>query len=485
VSKEAPSLGETLPEILRGLFDFAVPDLYPNLELGARPLKGNEGEEILKAANLNGLPRVFYGPPEGLELVVKEDSKYLVNPDAPIAKKVSEYLAREHSYGKKVTGRTLEDHFSGIGYGWEREMLWLVLATLLRAGAIEVMYQGRRYRSHLDPQARAPFTATNAFRAASFAPRKAPDLQTLVAAARRYESLTGEEVDVEETTIAQAFQRLARAELEALLPVEATVHAYNIPLRDLLAEYHTTLETILNSASDDCVNMLAGEGADFQNTRDEVAAIRRATDERGLLLLRRLRAVERQMWPMLEAEGHNGSLGEKARLVSERLEDGSYYKASHELVHALEALESAYRDLYETRHRQRQEAFGTAIEDVKAQENWPLVAEEMRESVLRPLTDRAGHECDMPEGTFVCNVCSATLSEMASDLAAVGRLRTDALLRLQELTAPEETVERVRLSDVVGVGQALSTPQEVERVTELLRDHLLRLLATGVTVILE
>ena len=60
-------------------------------------------------------------------------------PEAPIAKEVAGYLAREHSYGNKVTGRTLESHFGGIGYGWELESLWLVLAigvTFLIAGIV-------------------------------------------------------------------------------------------------------------------------------------------------------------------------------------------------------------------------------------------------------------------------------------------------------------------------------------------------------------
>jgi hypothetical protein len=306
-----------------------------------------------------------------------------------------------------------------------------------------------------------------------------------VAAARRDESLTGEEVDVEENAIAQAFQRLARAQLEALLPVEATVSAHGIPVIDVLQEYHNTLDAILNSASDDCVNMLAGEGADFQETRDEVAAIRRATDDRGLALLRRLRAAVQQIWPMFEAEGVNGALAASAQLIAERLGDGSYYKTTPELEDALAALEAAYREAYESRHEHRQAAFAEAMDDVRAQANWALVPEDMADSILGPLTHRAGHGLEMPENALVCAICGSSLAEMTSDLAAVGSLRADALLRMQELAAPEEKVERVRVSDVVGVGQALNTPEDVERMTELLRDHLLRLLATGVTVILE
>jgi len=485
VSKDGAALGRTLNEILKALFAFAVPDLYPKLEMGARPLKGTEAEEILKAANLNGLPKVFYVPPDGLELVVREGSKHVVNPEAPIAKEVASYLAREHSYGNKVTGRTLEGHFGGIGYGWEREILWLVLATLLRGGAIEVTYQGRRYRNHLDPQVRAPFSGTNAFRAASFAPRKAPDLQTLVAAARRYENLTGEEVDVEESAIAQAFQRLARAELEALLPLEATVHAHRIPLADVLQEYHTTLETVLNSASDDCVNVLAGEGASFQTLRDQVAAIRKATDEKGLARLRRMRSAAHQIWPLLKTEGADGELADRAQLLQKHLEDGTFYQAPVKLDEALCALEGQYRHLYQERHDQRQAAFTQAIDDVKAQPDWPSVPQEMQEATLKPLTGRAGHTLNLPEGALVCHTCRASLAQMASDLAAVASLRSDVLLRVQELTTLEEKVERVRVSDVAGVGKALTTTEDVDELLEQLRNHLLKLIAAGVKVVLE
>lgn len=485
VAKDGAALGKTLGEILKGFFDYAVPDLYPKLEMGARPLKGSEAEEILKAANLNGLPKVFYAPPDGLGLVTREGSKYVVNLAAPIAKEVSDYLAQEHSYGNKVTGRSLEGRFGGIGYGWEAEMLWLVAATLLRGGAIEVTYQGRRYRNHLDPQARVPFSGANAFRSASFAPRKAPDLPTLVKAARRFEELTGEEVDVEESAIAQAFQKLARQELEALLPVEATARAHRIPVGAVLDEYHTTLETVLNSASDDCVNMLAGEGESFRELRKRAAAIAKATDEKGLARLRRLRAAVQQIWPQLQAEAEDGTLAEAAALIAARLADGSYFEAPKALDDAARDLETAYRERYTGRHGERMTTFTRALDDVKAQPNWVAVPEAMQPAVLKPLADRAGHELNLPKDGLVCTVCGASLAEMASDLAAVARLRSDVLLRIQQLTEPEQKVERLRFSDVAGVGKTLSSDEEIDELVEQLRDRLRKLIAAGVKVVLE
>ena len=109
-----------------------------------------------------------------------------------------DYLKREHAYGNKITGKTLDAHFEGIGYGWDPDVLRLVLAVLLRGGAIEVTHQGRKHRNHNDPACRAAFVTKNAFRAASFAPRETFDLKMLANAARAFEEITGNEVDIEE-----------------------------------------------------------------------------------------------------------------------------------------------------------------------------------------------------------------------------------------------------------------------------------------------
>jgi len=74
---------------------------------------------------------------------------------------------------------------------------------------------------------------------------------------------------------------------------------------------------------------------------------------------------------------------------------------------------------------------------------------------------------------------------MASDLAAVNGLRSQVLMRMQELLAPKEKIEHVRVSDVVGLGKSIETNEDVEQVLQQLKDHLFKLIAAGVRVILE
>jgi hypothetical protein len=207
VRNDASVLGQTLAEIFAKLRDDAIPALYSKFEMGNRHVTGDEAEKFLTAANLNGLPPIFYEAPEGLNLVIRQSGRAVPNLNADICREVLEYLRREHAYGNKVTGTSLDTQFQGIGYAWERNVRRIVLAVLLRGGAIEVTHQGRKDRNHHDPACRQPFINNNAFRAASFAPREALDLKMLTDAARHYEAMTGSEVDSEESALAQAFQR--------------------------------------------------------------------------------------------------------------------------------------------------------------------------------------------------------------------------------------------------------------------------------------
>ncbi|MBI3732787.1 MAG: BREX system P-loop protein BrxC [Chloroflexi bacterium] len=483
--REGAQLGKMVSEIFHALFDFAMPQLYPQLELGARPIKGDEAEEILKAANLNGLAKVFYAGDEGLGLVIQDRGKFIINDNAPIAKEIVAYVQREHSYGNKVTGRMLEDHFRAIPYGWEPETVWIVLASLLRKGTIEVTYQGRRFRHHLDPQVRPVFTGANAFRAASFAPRKAPDLQTLVGAAKRYEALTGEEVDVDENAIAQGFQKLASAEREALLEVIAKAAANDLPGADLLAEYRSQLNTIIQSPSDDVVNILAGEGETFKQLRQQTQEIRKATDPAGLRRLQRARTALNQLWPVLAERAADATLQAQMKSLDETLQSLALYREAAQIDAIAGDVEAAYTALYRAGHQTRAEAYTRAIEFVKGLPDWASVPETMQDPLLAPLQARACDQLELPAGALACGHCRATLPEMESDLDAMPALRERVIHAMQELLQPEQKIKRVRMAEVVSSYQALSTPQEVEELLNRLRDHLLKLLESGAKIVLE
>jgi hypothetical protein len=487
VQYDASSLGKNPREIFKGLFDIAVPDLYPKLEMGARSLSGDETSDFLKAANLQALPQVFYDGEGGLDLIVQDGNKYVPNPSAEIAKEVLDYMRREQSYGTKVTGKSLEDHFGGLGYGWDNEVLRLVLAVLLRGGYIEVTYQGRRFRNAVDPQSRVPFEKLPAFRAASFTPRASIDLKTLTQAVQRYEELTGEEVDVEEAAITERFQKLAGVEREALLPLSAQVQAYRLPVEGALKEFGATLDGILAAASDDCVRILAGEGASFKEARNRVRQIRNALNDQNLQVIAEARLAVDEMWPTLAERGNPELAANREKLV-QLLGADDFYLHLRDITQLSLQLQGTYRDVYRQCHEERFERYSEAIETIKGLPAWMRIPEDLTESVLMPLASRAHQPLTMPPNGSRCSGCGATFGQMESDLMALQPLLTQVRQRIVDLvdvpsTDGAERTERVRAAEYFP--EVLDSPDSVKIGVEALRDHLLQLVQEDVRVVVE
>jgi hypothetical protein len=253
VAKDASSLGKNLSEIIKRFLEQTVPDLYPKLEMGSRPLHGDEPDVFLKAADLKALPQVFYAGERGLGLVTKEGAKYVPNPNADAAKEVRDYLVSQHEYGNREAclGKVLEGRFNGTPHGWERDVLRLVLAVLFRAGVIEVSFGGQKFDSYAEPQSREPFINNTKFKSAIFIPIKPVDLKTLTQAVQSYESLTGKTVDVEKNAIGTAAKQYAEAETKEVIPIIAEAKARYLPVLTIVEEYREALANIQNGSADD------------------------------------------------------------------------------------------------------------------------------------------------------------------------------------------------------------------------------------------
>ena len=146
-----------------------------------------------------------------------------------------------------------------------------------------------------------------------------------------------------------------------------------------------------------------------------------------------------------------------------------------------------YRDLYANLHLERATAFAGAIDELKGRAEWALVPEDVRAAVLSPLAVRVCELYFSEEGSTRCAICRSTVSEMQSDLFALDGIKSQAITRIQELTAPPEEegvrTERVKLAEFF-VG-ALDSQEAVDEAIERLRDYLLKLTSENVRIIVE
>jgi hypothetical protein len=485
VSWDASSLGRSLSEIYKKLYGNVVPDLYPKLEMGSRPLKGDEAEVILKAADLKALTQVFYPGDKGLGLVTKEGQKYVPNPAADVAKEVLDYLIAQNDYGNREerTGKQLEKRFGGIGYGWDRDMLRLILAVLFRAGSIEVSQGGERFTNYSEPRCRPPFTNNNTFKSSLFTPVTVIKLETLTRAVVSYENLTGETVDVDKNAIAEALKKFAAEEMKTVLPIEAQAQAHRLPVLGTLQEFRDSLAQIASGSPDDCVNTLAGGGASLKQGHDRIRKIAECLDDKGLAALRQARQAVAQVWPQLEARGEVG-VKEEVEKLKGLLAAEDFYESLKPIGAAAKAVSTAYGTLYEKAHAERAQQFDAAVEKIKGRSEWSAVPDSMRQQVLQPLTSRCCTPLDQPDGSLVCKPCSATLSQMESDLAALGGLFAQVVAQVQKLTTPPETkMQTVRVAEFFG--GAMENEEQVRQAVARLQDHLLKLLDEKVKIVVE
>ena len=491
VQKDASALGKSLPEILKKLFGQVVPDLYPKLPMGSRSMDKDDPERLLKAVDLKVLPKVFYEGDQGLALVVKDGAKLVIATNAPVAKEVLDYLKSEQSYGSKDTrmGKMLEKRFGGTPYGWERDMLRLILATLFRAGEIEVTYQGNRYHNYQDPASRTPFTNNPAFRSSLFSPRQSVGLKTLTQAVQQLESLTGEEADVEEGAIATAFKRVAAEELAKLHPLKATAEAHRLPIQTMLFEYQQTLTGIQSSASDDCVRILTENGKEFGETREKVRKLRETLDSDAIGVLRQARQATDQVWQRLAAHNPSPELGTTVEKLKTLLASEQFIDSWDEIAGSTKTVFDAYRTAYADLFDRRKKSYESAIGEIKNRSEWaPLEASNpgTASSLLSPLQGRVGTDDDKESVAEGKSLGKASLTEMESDLAAVDGLRSSVLVKLQELSIGGEKkapVRKVRVSEFFN--RPIQTQEELDKALILIRDSLQKCIDEGAIIILE
>jgi len=485
VARDASSLGKSLGDIMKNFLEQIVPDLYPKLEMGSRSLRGDEPETFLKAADLKALPQVFYAGENGLGLVTKEGTTQVPNPNADVAKEVHDYLVSQHEYGNREAclGKSLEKRFNGTPYGWERDMLRLILAVLFRASVIEVSFGGQKFDSFTEPQSREPFVNNTKFKSAIFTPIQPVDLKTLTKAVQSYEGLTGKTVDVEKNAIGTAAKQYAEAEFKEVVPVIAETKARYLPVLTIVEEYREALENIQNGSADDCVNLLAGGATSLKEGKERLRRIKEALDETGLATLRKARLAANDMTPVLEAHGLD-DIAAKGKELLDLLQSETFFESMEQIEELAQEISIAYRDLYDKTHAERSKQYQESIEKIKGRSEWEQLPDSMREPVLAPLTSRGCSDIDFPETRLVCDLCLAGVNQMASDIEALGGIFAKVVSEIQRLTTPPEVkIERVRVSEYLS--GSFEKPDQIKEAVARLQDYLLKLLDEGVKIVVE
>jgi len=482
VTKDASDLGKNLSEIIRKFLDYAVPDLYPKLELGAKSLTGKEAEEILKAVNLKGLSSVFYNSDNGLNLVIKDGTKYIPNQNAEIALEIFNYIKGQSDYGNTVTGKILEDKFSGIGYGWDRDVLRLVLAVIFRGGGIEINHKNNRYSDYSEPEGQIALIKNQDFKSASFVPHKPLDFKIQTTAVSRYQELTGKEINVDPNAISKALEEYAKKEQEVVFQDYANARAEELKVQNIIKDYQDTLISILKFNRDDRVKFLAEQGRTFKDKHDTITSIHRIFSEKNLKIIK----LARICWTRIRINldrNQNEDVFEDTEKLKSLIESEDISDHIHEIKSVVESIFSKYKAIMHEKHKTRNEEYNKAMDQIKGRIEYASLDKDMQESVISKLKNEICENFDLLDGEVKCNNCSATLGSLENSIISVDRIRGDAITRIQEIVAPKQRIERIKISQFIN--SALETPEDVEEAVERLKQELMKRIAEGATIIVE
>ena len=309
-------------------------------------------------------------------------------------------------------------------------------------------------------------------------------------AARNYEDLTGNEVDVEEGAIAQAFKQVATKEREHLIPIRAIVNANNLPGREFLSQYSSYLEGVLECAPDDCVKLLANEGKSFKESLEKAIKLEDSLTETALITLKLAKVALQQKYPVIQNLGLvTDELQNEKQNLEQSLSADSFYERMADIARIERVISKIYSEAYLAKHKERDELYQKALDEIKGLPDW-LNARDQQAIIAGPLASRSctKSEDDLDTISFddaklQCSKCQSSIAQMDSDIAAVSSIKKSVLARLSEISRPDAKIERVKISTYLG--SSITSKTELDKGLKNLRNYIEKLLEEGKTVILE
>ena len=448
LKKNIQSEGNDLYEGIKKIINEFIPLLFPKFEIGANKVTGKEPDKILTAANLEGLPNVFYESSNGLGLVAKRSGKYVINKDAEIIIEISRFLKDENEIEGPANGKAIENYFGGIGFGWDRDILRTVIATLFRAGEIEIVFKGKRYKDYSNPEAREAIINNNSFKIATFTPRIATiGFKDIKEACENLQNIIGKEIDADINRISEEFKELLVNKKDDLLELKGTVNAYNLPAREFISEIFETILNQQKADSEDCVKFLASEGKEFENNLEKVEKIKSVASEYNLNKIRNAKEVLSRIVPdLIYFFKDDESFKENIKILNESLESEDFYNRISDISKATEEIILIYNNIYKEKHKKRYELYTILREKIKGMEEWVNLPDETKHEIIKETESKCCKNVNF-SNLFICSECNSSVKEIELDINSLSIVENRTMERIFNFLGNVEEIKRIKISE--------------------------------------
>ena len=464
---DAVDVGKTAAEILGQV----LPEVFDRFkEAAAKAPEVKKGTDALfTAENLRGLPSVF----GSLGLIRDEKGNAVFRAEGGPMKEVLDRIEERANYGDTASGRYLTDELAREPFGWDFEVVRLLVLSLLRAGKVEATSKGQTFDNLAGPEARDTFSNNNHFRQASFRPKKGLEFEELAKAAEAFRDTFGGEVrELIAGAIAGDLKREIARHEDAVSVALGALTANRLPGSALLEDALGQMKAIRRGTEGGAIAAFNASHRAIKDAIKRAGELEQALNEPRLRDLDRARQALVQAWPFLKDEpGIGPDLESRAAELLDLLERETFYRELPAIEQHARAIELEYARRFDDAQQARQDAYAAALETLTKTAGWSEIPEAEQRDISAPL---AAGKAPLPR--------TAPIPLLRSERdACEARLRA-AVRRLQEL------IEGERLAYVQArpyFGSGLETEEQLDAALGGLRDECARLIGAGKKVVLS
>ena len=463
----AVDVGKSAADILSDV----LPEVFDRFkEAAARPTDVKKGVEALfTAKNLQGLPSVF----GSLGLLRDEKGKTVFRVESGTLAEVLTRIEERANYGDTASGRYLTYELAKEPFGWDFEVVRLLVLSLLRAEKIQATSKGQTIDSATGIEARDTFSNNNFFRQASFRPKKGIEFEELVKASEAFRDTFGSEVkELNAGAIVAELRREITRHEDPVTSAHEQLIAYRLPGAAVLDSAIGQMKAVLRGSVD---NAIATFNASHRSIKD---AIKRATELDQALSEPRLRDIERarealrMAWPFLRNEQDVSEvLRAKAAELEDLLARETFYRELPTIEQHASAVDAEYARRFDEALEARIEAYTQALERLAQTPGWESIDQDQQKKLAAPLergTTRDQERVPIPQ--------------LRSELDACDTRLQDAIAELHRIVDGDR-VATVKLGGYFSGG--IETEEQLDAALAGIREECSRLIGTGKKVIVQ
>ncbi|MCZ8129889.1 MAG: BREX system P-loop protein BrxC [Steroidobacteraceae bacterium] len=463
----AVDVGKTAAEVLGQV----LPEVFDRFkEAAAKATDVKRGTDALfTAENLQGLPSVF----GSIGLLRDEKGKTVFRTESGTLKEILDRIDERANYGDTASGRYLTDEFAKEPFGWDFDVLRLLVLSLLRAGKIEATSRGQTIDSVTGLEARDTFSNNNLFRQAAFRPKKGIEFEELVKASEAFRDTFGS--DVKELNagaiVTELRKEVARNE-DIVASALATLTAHRLPGGTVLDSAIGHMKAILRGSEDNAIATFNTSHRGIKDAIKRAVELEQGLNEPRLHDLERARKAQDVLWSFLSQESDiTDELRMRAASLDDLLARETYFRELPSIEQHTKAIETEYARREDEALDARVAAYTMAFDRLIKTPGWSEIDEDQQRRLADPFErcKRRGVE-------------RVLIPQLRADRdACEGRLRA-AVAELRRIIDGERVV-------TVSVGSyfagGVETEEQLEAALDGVREECARLIGAGKKVIVQ